>query len=187
MTYFNDAIEFTLKNEGGEKVSNHPNDPGGETKWGISQRFLNQNLKKGHQLFGIKAKDLTKEEAIALYWEFFWNNHNLDLLKSRLIAVKLFDIGVNIGMGTAIQLLQKAFNHCYSLSPLIVDGILGKNTAQMVNISPEMSIYNQFKACVVTHYEKIVERDEKKRVFLKGWLNRIAAPIPGHTDDTHTQ
>jgi len=57
---FNRVIDFVLGQEGG--YVNDPNDPGGETKWGISKRW-NPDL---------DIANLTRDDAIKVYWERYW-------------------------------------------------------------------------------------------------------------------
>jgi hypothetical protein len=57
---FNRVIEFVLEQEKG--YVNSPNDPGGETNWGISKRWNPD----------IDVKNLTREGAKEVYWERYW-------------------------------------------------------------------------------------------------------------------
>lgn len=87
------AVKHVLKMEGG--YVNHPNDPGGETNYGISKR--------SYPLINIK--ELTEAEAIAIYHEDFWLP-----IAARVMDVRLrmlaFDSAVNHGLGRAIEWLQ---------------------------------------------------------------------------------
>lgn len=91
------AIEFVLKWEVGNKpnggYTNDPNDPGGETKWGVAKRY--------HPKEDIK--NLTLERAMQIYREEYWDvykKNNLDLDTSLPeLAVAVFDSGVNCGVG----------------------------------------------------------------------------------------
>lgn len=60
------ALKFTLKWEGG--YVNHPNDPGGETKFGISKR----------QYPHLDIGSLTLEDAIAIYRKDYWDAYNCE-------------------------------------------------------------------------------------------------------------
>lgn len=59
-TGFLNAVEFILEFEGG--YVNHPNDPGGETNFGISKR--------AHP--DVDIKNLTRDDAIAIYKREYW-------------------------------------------------------------------------------------------------------------------
>ena len=77
------ALAFTLQWEGGSKYTNDPDDPGGETKYGIA--------KKAHPSEDIK--NLTLERATELYKIGYW----FDLPEP--LATAAFDTAVNVGRG----------------------------------------------------------------------------------------
>lgn len=91
---FDDAFERVLGHEGG--YSNDPNDPGGETNWGISKRAYPN----------VDIKNLTREGAKALYLQDFWRRLDADLLPDG-VAFQLFDFAVNSGIETAVRYLQR--------------------------------------------------------------------------------
>jgi len=86
---FEFAIAFSLDQEGGY-TPGLPNDPGGETNWGISKRSYP----------GLDIKNLTREGAIKIYRRDFWDALRLDLLP-RPLAVALFEGSINQGLGAA--------------------------------------------------------------------------------------
>ncbi len=91
-------IEKTIALEGGYVCD--PADNGGETKFGISKKAFPN----------VDIKNLTKEMAVELYREHYWNKLHLDSYTNIQFRWKLFDIAVNQGVGTAmsfIMLLQK--------------------------------------------------------------------------------
>ena len=95
MENFDRCVRAVLSEEGG--LSDHQQDPGGLTKYGISQRaYPNLDIRR-----------LTMDEAIELYRRDYWNPvHGTDLPAS--LALLVFDSAVNQGVGTAARLLQKA-------------------------------------------------------------------------------
>lgn len=95
MSAFDVAINRLLGNEGG--YVNDPNDPGGETNWGISKRSYPS----------IDIADLTRDQAIAIYKRDFWNAiHGDDLPPG--VSFQALDFAVNSGIETAIRALQRA-------------------------------------------------------------------------------
>lgn len=105
---FATAVRHVLTHEGG--YVNDPNDPGGETKFGISKRSF-PNL-------DIAA--LTEADAIAIYRVDYWQRLQCDELPPAL-AIIVFDTGVNMGRTRAVLLLQQALG-------VRSDGILGPVT-----------------------------------------------------------
>ena len=75
---FERAIEIVLAHEG-ETYTDHPNDHGGATKYGISQRFNPD----------VNVRELTRAQAIEVYWERYKDaKRRLDELKARPMPVK---------------------------------------------------------------------------------------------------
>ncbi len=91
---FQRALEFTLQWEGG--YVNHPDDPGGETKFGISKRAYPK----------LNIASLTKEQAASIYLNDYWIRGGCDKLAWPLNAVA-FDTAVNCGIGAMTKMLQE--------------------------------------------------------------------------------
>lgn len=105
---FEKAIRFVLIHEGG--YVDDPDDPGGETNFGISKR--------AHPREDIK--NMTKERAAAIYRSDYWDRCHCDALPPSL-AMVTFDAAVNQGVGAAVRMLQKAVG-------TTVDGVMGPMT-----------------------------------------------------------
>lgn len=85
-----ESLRFVLQWEKG--YVNDPDDPGGETKWGISKRY--------HPTLDIK--NLTPQEAAEIYYEEYWRpskayEHSIPL------CTVVFDTAVLCGVGRATQ------------------------------------------------------------------------------------
>lgn len=94
MITFDIAVERVLEHEGG--YVNHPKDPGGETKYGISKRSYPT----------VDIKNLTREQAKAIYFRDFWVPCGGDL--HGFLKFQVFDAAVNHGIGNAVRMLQRA-------------------------------------------------------------------------------
>ena len=94
MANFDKAIERVLINEGG--YVNDPNDAGGETKYGISKRAYP----------GVDIKNLTTDEAKAIYKKDYWDKIKGDNINSDEIAYEIFDTAVNMGVRTSSKIAQ---------------------------------------------------------------------------------
>ncbi len=92
---FDTCFDRLMGAEGG--YSNDPNDPGGETNWGISKRSYP----------GVDIKSLTREGARIIYLRDFWNNVQLDQFPLA-VSYEFFDFAVNSGIQTAIRYIQRA-------------------------------------------------------------------------------
>ena len=142
------CLGTVLAAEGGQ--SNHPVDPGGLTKFGISQCAY-PTLDIAH---------LTLAEAEALYRRDYWQPIQGDQLPSGLDLL-MIDCAVNQGVVTAIQLLQAALK-------LKEDGVLGPVTrAAAAQAMPD--VLDNFAAERAIRYE--FNRNEA--TFGRGWYRRL--------------
>jgi len=145
---FNRCIDYILAEEGG--YVNHPNDPGGETNFGISKRAYP----------GLDIAALTRSNAIDLYRRDYWTPIQGDDLPPGLDLL-LLDTAVNLGVRTAIKLLQRALN-------LTEDGVMGKVTITAAqNARPDL--LTDFCAERALRYE--FNRNEA--TFGRGWYRRL--------------
>jgi lysozyme family protein len=157
MTYtdiFSRCIEVVLKNEGG--YVNHPQDPGGETNFGITKK----------EYPDLDIKNLTRNHAIEIYHSDYWNKMNLLGIYDENIVLQLFDMGVNAGRKTAIKMVQRIIE-------AQVDGIIGEETTFLINNFPYDDLVETYKQERKKYYFDIARRNPDLQVFLTGWLNRI--------------
>lgn len=150
---FERAVGLVLELEGAD--SNHPNDNGQLTRWGLSQR--------AHPTLDFDS--LTREKAIAIYKREYWAKILGDELPAAL-ALVLFDWAVHAGRGTAVQRLQR-------LVGATQDGILGKRTlAAALRFEPRALVLELLRL----RSRELVELAEKpgQGVFAVGWQARIA-------------
>lgn len=177
MSIYDTAWGYVLENEGG--YSEHRNDPGGATKYGISLRFLKRlpidegDINEDGKIDEKDIQALSLEEAKEMYKKHFWFSASCDRIKQARIAVKLFDMAVNFGVKTAARMLQKVIGTDQ-------DGIIGPKTLSKINkvdLIDCPSILNRLCNVCEEKYMAIVERAPEQKVFLNGWLKR-AKRIP---------
>jgi len=161
MTYtptFLRAVEFTLSHEG--QYVNDPDDPGGETNWGISKRSYPQ----------LDIKNLTRDGAIAIYHRDFWTPLRCDEMGA-VIGGKVFDMAVNIGRGRAVRLLQMSVN-THGGMKLDADGLIGNKTIQAVRLTiPDMMI-RLLAIAHAAYYEGLIAARPKNEKYRNGWMKR---------------
>lgn len=92
---FRRALQFTLSWEGG--YVNDPDDPGGETKWGISKRSYPH----------LDIKNLSPEEALEIYHRDYWTSTNCDSY-SLPNALVIFDSAVTCGVSRTLRWIEEA-------------------------------------------------------------------------------
>jgi type VI secretion system secreted protein VgrG len=83
---------------------------------------------------------------------------------SQVVASKVFDMGVNMGIGTAVKILQKALG-------VAVDGVFGSGTLAAVNAASD-ALLPAYKQALAAHYQSIVAAKPAEAKFLNGWLAR---------------
>lgn len=170
---FDIFIKHVLNEEGG--YVNSPNDRGGATNYGISLRFLlthNIDVNKDNDINVKDVKKITDKEAKGIYKKYFWNPL-YEKLNNIELAYKLFTLGINLGVGTAVKKLQILLSrHDYYSGD--IDGIFGEKTLRGANsYIYHDSLYKGYLNEIESYYRKIAARDKTQKVFLKGWLNRL--------------
>ena len=85
MAWFEKAIEFVLSDDIEGGYVNDPDDPGGETKFGISKRAYPS----------LDIKTLSKEAAKHLYFKDYWKAGGCVVLLEPKLAIVHFDACVN--------------------------------------------------------------------------------------------
>ncbi len=172
MATFEAAIDVVLKHEGGYVC--HPDDPGGETKFGISKRRYPE----------LDIPALTRAEAVAIYRRDFWNP-SYEKIPVQKIADKLFDASLNMDHGDtrpyyetsmqAVSLLQRALND--EGGRVDVDGRFGPQTLMAVKLMPTVILLRAFRARLAWHYAELRAQDASRKTFCLGWMRRAVLAI----------
>ncbi|HAV61683.1 MAG TPA: peptidoglycan-binding protein [Verrucomicrobiales bacterium] len=161
MTLFDRAVNVVLANEG-STFTDHPSDRGGPTKYGISQVFHPD----------IDVKNLTREQAKTIYKVRYWQGRRYDELPD-WVAIKTFDLAVNMGDRNAAKILQRALRAVgYDLKD---DGIIGNITIGAAKQADEFATVVAMRSEAAGYYRSLAERKTDQAVFLRGWLNRAYA------------
>lgn len=151
---FDTAVEHVLLFEGG--LVDHPKDPGGITKYGISLRAYPELGEDG-------IRHLTKDDAIAIYKKDYWDACRCDELPEYL-RLLVFDCAVNQGVGYARRALQTSVS-------AKADGVLGPKTMQAVDqADPERAAHR----LSMNRYLRYA-RNPNWHVFGEGWVSRLLA------------
>ena len=177
MASFDAAIKVVLMHEGG--YVNNPNDSAGATNYGVSLKFLADHPDEGdfngdghvdiHDIM-----NMTREEAIAIYKEFWWDKYGYAKILDETVATKVFDFSINMGSVRAHKLLQQALNTAFGLK-LTVDGILGPasfNILAAVANNDEQKLITSYCDCAWGFYQSLVANNPKFGVFKNGWRSR---------------
>ena len=160
-----------IKTEGG--YVNHPNDKGGPTKYGITQRTLSNWRRQEATIEDVK--NLTKDEVFEIYYRRYYLAPNIITLPDALQPI-ITDMAVNHGPKKAIELLQEVIKAC----GLTIgrDGICGPKTVKAAQelwrlIGNDM--INKIVNRRLAFYDAIVKANTSQKVFLAGWRNRATS------------
>jgi lysozyme family protein len=172
-----DQIIFSVLGiEGG--WSEDARDSGGRTNYGITDAVARSH--------GFDVRRMTKEQAISIYVSDYWEPLCLDVLAEicPVVAERLFDIGVNMGIGRAAEWLQRILNALNQNGKLwadvAIDGAIGDETlgafdayvsARGTNGCAVLADY--LRAMQGHFYIDLAERRPKDEAFVYGWGKRL--------------
>ena len=157
---FNKLID--PQHEGG--YSNNPQDPGGETMFGITIAVARANGYTG------LMKDMPRATAAAIYQVRYWTPAGCDAVPD-VLKFDLFDMAVNQGVPSAVKALQHAVG-------VTEDGALGPMTIQAVLATLPVRLLFRFDAARLVHYAE--DSDAQLLAFGRGWLRRVATNMNGY-------
>jgi len=165
MARFDNIFQTVIGLEGG--YSNHAQDSGGATKYGITEQVARRNGYDGNM------RELPLKTAKNIYYQKYWIEPQFHKIKEYSIAEELFEQGINLGTSQATKNLQKSINLVCDKS-LTVDGIIGSKTLKAYNkCKHKDDIYTMLNMLQARRYIEIVENNPKQKVFLRGWLRRV--------------
>ncbi len=182
LTTFETAFKTVLKHEG--HISNDPDDPGGYTVYGISLRaaiklgdmdgdgFDDLDLDRDGDVDIDDMRKIDIEVAKTVYREAYWRDI-YDTLPPEL-AVKLFDLAVNMGHRQAHKNLQRAVRAASGVN-LVNDGIIGDKTLSAIHSCYARTLIAALRSETAGFYRLLTVKNPTSKKYLKGWLNRAYA------------
>jgi lysozyme family protein len=174
------TLEKVMKVEGG--YSNHPDDRGGETNYGITKHVA--------RAFGYmgEMRDLPYDLAMDIYIQRYWLEPKFDrvALMSSLIAEEMLDTGINMGQSIATKFLQRALNvlnrQAKDYPDITVDGALGTiSLAALASFlkargtEGERVLHRMLNSLQSVRYIEIAERNASQESFQYGWQKERVA------------
>lgn len=169
---FDYAVDVVLKQEGG--LSDDKSDPGGETNFGISLRYLESI---GEDIDGdgeVNARDIIKLNragAIDIYRKNWWLKYHYDKINDLDLATKIFSLSVNMGAKRAHKIIQASINRVADKS-IVVDGLFGLRTIAAINICDPHILLDEIKLNAARFYINLIMDNKKFSKYLLGWMNR---------------
>lgn len=139
--------------------SNHPEDTGGETHWGITLPFWKEVT--GQDEFPVPFEQAHAEKC----YTYLWDKMSVEVIPSDM-RLCYFAFGMVAGWPTAIKILQRS-------TGVKDDGILGPNTKRSILSVDPYGLYTVFVLKTIKHYWDC----KNFQTFGRGWLNRLAQTI----------
>ena len=151
---FDEAFTRLLGHEGA--YSNHPNDPGGETMWGITAAVARANG------YVSSMRDMPVAVAKGIYHRQYWAPIRADELPPAL-RYAVFDAAVNSGNAQAIKWLQRAIG-------ATDDGRIGPQTLTLARAAhPDAALRR-----MLAQRLKFMTDLKVWPSFSRGWARRVA-------------
>ena len=176
-TLFDTEINKVFMREGWR--SNHPDDAGGLTIWGITIRDYPDAVKQMEKMTPDESKDYAK----VIFKAYYWDKAGCDYMPTagQRLTVQLFDTAINMGVRRSVNLLQKScnlflFRKDMDSGQLAEDGRFGIKTENAVTEVGEKIgwdiLAGVFLSARIQYYSNIVTSNKRQAVFIKGWIRR---------------
>jgi lysozyme family protein len=151
---FDTAFALLLEHEGG--FSDHKDDPGGKTRYGVTEAVAREVGYRGDM------RELPLDLAKKIFKDKYWDSVRADELP---VAVRyaVFDGAVNSGPVQSIKWLQRAVGAAD-------DGILGPQTLKFAHAANPDSLRMRLLSQRLRFMVKLTNWPS----FSRGWANRIA-------------
>lgn len=154
------TIRNVLVSEGGSVYTNHPSDPGGPTKYGITiwdvRAYLDKNATAD------RVKRLTEAEALVIYRLHYWEALNGDALPKGL-DYSVVDYGVNSGVSRSGKVLRRLLglsDKDWHVTPEVLARLRMENPQDLIN-----AINNERM--------RFLQALHTYPIFGRGWSNRV--------------
>lgn len=166
---FVSAVNYVLDHEAG--YVNNPKDPGGATNMGITYKTLARwRGVSPRSITPQDVKNLTRDEAIAIYDAMYWDTVRADRLPPA-IAYAAFDFAINSGPARAVKELQK-------LIGTKADGIIGGHTMRRIAaVEDKAKLVNDYLDARLAFMKRAKHHKTGARLwptFKNGWSKRVA-------------
>jgi lysozyme family protein len=151
---FDDAFKLVVHHEGG--YVNHPNDPGGATRFGVTERVARANGYTGDM------REFPLGKAREIYKKLYWDSVRAEELPPA-VRFDIFDGAVNSGVSQASKWLQRALG-------VRDDGVIGPATVAASKTVPGPVLAARYNAARLQFMTDLPNWPS----FGRGWARRIA-------------
>lgn len=176
-----------MHHEGG--YCNDPDDAGGETYKGIARNY-NPTWEGWTIIDFMKRYDdfpkcLETEENLQICVKRLYKQKYFDVYRGddmpEMLAMEMFDTGVNMGVGRAAKFLQIALNILNRNGSLyqdqVEDGDYGPTTHKCLHkylqTDSVVLLCKVINVLQGNHYIKYMKKSPKQEKYARGWFNRV--------------
>ena len=156
-----DIIKRIIEREGG--FSDHPNDAGGATRYGITEKTARRHGYEG------SMADLPYDLAVSIYSGEYWDAVNASKLPSN-VREQVVDFCVLAGPFQAGRALQRAINAFGA--QVKEDGIVGSKTAAAAKEADPDALPVALRSYISQYFIALARTRPDNRAFLDGWLSK---------------
>jgi lysozyme family protein len=156
---FEEALRRLLAHEGG--YTNHPSDPGGPTKFGITIADYRKYVKSDATATDVKAMSVA--DARKIYRARYWDAQRCDDLPAG-VDYAVFDYGVNSGIGRSGKVLRRLLrlpDTTHEVSDQVIAAARSRNATALA-------------AAICDERLRFLKSLKTWPVFGKGWGRRVA-------------
>lgn len=156
---FNECFKLLMISEGG--YSNHKDDPGGKTKFGITEQTWIDYNKSSFSRSNLRIADISQTMAKKVYKKEYWDKSKCEQLPPG-VDYCVFDAGVHSGVPQSVKWLQQ----CVRVKD---DGIIGKDTLKECEYCLPWHVIDEFCNIRLIFLKSL----KTWEVFGKGWNSRV--------------
>lgn len=165
---FPSSVANVLVSEGGQACTNHPADPGGWTKYGVTLKDVRAYIKPAAT--GADVCAINEGQAVRIYDGKYWAHRCVrgDVLPAGL-DYSLFDYAVNAGAmrpGVVLRRIMAVNDDRCDVSDALMVRVLSKDAVQLIS-----AIANERRR----FYGNLIAQKPALAVFRNGWMNRANA------------
>jgi len=156
---FDTAFDLLMTHEG--NYSDHKADPGGKTRFGVTEAVAREVGYRGDM------RELPLDLARRIYLERYWNPVRASELPVR-VRYAVFDAAVNSGVGQSAKWLQRA-------AGVTADGVIGPRTLAAANAANPDALLCRLLAQRLRFMADLPTWP----AFGRGWARRITSLMEG--------
>ena len=133
--------------------------------WGQVRAAINAygDLKKAS--VALYNDDALVNLVASFYKKTYWDALCLDDANSQLKANELFCFAVNVGVKSAVRVLQ-------GMLGLQCDGIMGQETLRALDNYNEQAFDVDFDRAEIAYYRNLIRKNPRLGIYERGWENR---------------